>query len=425
MNKINRKGQGLYFVNATESCAEEYNKIVGFELTVKKLEQGSLGGGAFDINALVVSQGYYDADDFAMSFDGTPRYAGKAKELVTFSDSYGGTMFFSNAKNVTFTEENTTIHFESENALFDDTNSILTFFGVFGVFEILDIQWIVDYKAKEKIKVRDWPEMVDIKRFTDISTVEHGSEGNLIDIETPNGTGPFPVILWVHGGGWTQLNRKSCFIRQTMNYLISKGYALVSAEYTLSRIDDDRVHTGYPQMIFDLKAAVRYIRAYAQQYNLDPRYIVAMGESAGAHLSALLGTTNGRIEYEDLRMGNENYSSDVQAIVGYFGPYDLVGLLALAAVGSDASPELVQQVSPICQLNSKTPPIFLTHGRNDQVVPVEQSYMMEEKARTLLGNENVVSLYYDDAPHASIGAFDTLEAAEAVESFISKHYKNT
>lgn len=122
-------------------------------------------------------------------------------------------------------------------------------------------------------------------------------------------------------------------------------------------------------------------------------------------------------------MGNAKYSSDVQLIVSYFGPTELTGLFGLAALGNDASEELSEAASPFNQVNKNTPPLYLTHGRNDQTVPFQQSLDMEAKAKSLIGDENVVTVYYDDAPHASIAAYDTESAAQKVEQFITSNWK--
>lgn len=424
---VTDKGNGLYIIDAKASNPKNYKKITGFTITARLATKGSIGGGALNINALLVSQGVHTADEFTMDYDGgIPRYAGKSPELVTFCDYEGATMFFKHAQNEVFITNPLQLTYKGDKALFTDKDSCLTVSSIFGQFEVTDVLWYCgDIKAGNTDADKDWPVSVKTIKYPDLKTCANGNAYNYVDIEEPEGCGPFPVILWIHGGGWQSLSRKSCFIRDTMNYLISKGYAVASADYTLSINNNGIITSGYPQMIYDLKAAVRFLRANAKQYNLDTRFIAAMGESAGGHLAQLLGTTNGKAEYENLSMGNESYSSDVQLIVSYFGPTELTGLFGIAALGNNASDELGEAGSPYYQVNKNTPPIFLTHGRNDQTVPFQQSVDMEAKAKALIGAENVVTVFYDNAPHASIAAYDTKSAAQKVEQFITANWKKT
>ena len=197
---------------------------------------------------------------------------------------------------------------------------IMTIVYFTGDFTLNSIEWI----KGEIIPEPDisW-EKVEKKVFTDIETVDHEKQNgnNYIDITVPaNREGPFPVIFWIHGGGWQSMSRKSCILDDTKEYLLYCGYAFVSAEYTLVNHTDGRSISPKLGMIHDLKAAVRFIRANAKKYNLNTNYIVAMGESAGGHLALLMGTTNGNPKHEDLSMGNSKYSSDVHLAAGYFAP---------------------------------------------------------------------------------------------------------
>jgi Dipeptidyl aminopeptidases/acylaminoacyl-peptidases len=140
-------------------------------------------------------------------------------------------------------------------------------------------------------------------------------------------------------------------------------------------------------------------------------------------LAMLMGTTNGP-SYELLSMGNVQYSSEVQAMVSYFGPSNMTDMLAQVCLGNNYTQEQAKAASPYYKIDKNSPPLFLTHGKNDQVVPFQQSLDMEAKAKSIIGDENVTSVYYDNAPHASIGAYDTREAAEKVEAFLTTHLKN-
>jgi acetyl esterase/lipase len=323
------------------------------------------------------------------------------------------------------TGETATVKYEGDRALFDDANSFITGYGVFGKFELVSVSWISGEITDNSEDDIVWSPVETVK-YNDVPTVENGTKYNYVDITVPKGGGPYPVVFWIHGGGWSQLDRTSFFISDTREYLLSKGYAIVSAEYTLCESAGEDITSGYPQMVYDLKTAVRFIRANADKYNLDTSFIAAMGESAGAHLAMLLGTTNSSKAHEDLSMGNAGFSSDVQAMVSYFGPSDLVdNIMGYAVFGSSYTEELGKAASPYYQITKNAPPLFLTHGENDAAVPIEHSYKMEQKAKELIGAKNVTSIYYADAPHASKAAFDKSSAMQAVEVFLATQLANS
>lgn len=286
---VEDKGNGLYVLDAKVSNPKDYKKITGFTLTAQLTEKGSLGG-ALEINAILASIGAHDAADFSIDYaGGIPRYTGTANELVTFCDYDGATMFFKHAQKDQFITNPLQLTYKGDKALFTDENSFITVSSIFGKFEVTDVLWYCgDIKASSSESNGNWPVSVKTKKYADIKTCPNGTAANFVDIEVPEGKGPFPVILWIHGGGWQGLSRKSCFIRDTMDYLLSKGYAVASAEYTLSINNNGIMTSGYPQMIYDLKTAVRFLRANAKKYNLDTRFVVAMGESAGGHLAQLI-----------------------------------------------------------------------------------------------------------------------------------------
>jgi acetyl esterase/lipase len=140
-------------------------------------------------------------------------------------------------------------------------------------------------------------------------------EANLLDLYLPeHPAGKIPVVIWIHGGGLTT-GDKSLAIRGKI--LVKEGYALVGINY---RLEPDYY---LPTQIYDAKAAVRWVRANADQYNLDPDHIGVLGGSAGAMLAASLGTSGGVEELEGDVGDNLGYSSRVQAAVPLAGVYDL------------------------------------------------------------------------------------------------------
>lgn len=421
----------LTWLDAAADDPDDYQSITGFEITYKLVKGGHMGSEEepFPVNGLMIAKGACMAEDFTWDGEASlPKFMGPAEDIiahVTGDGSFVGTMFFSNGVDAgALTEgESTSFTYEGTEALFDEENTCLTAYELFETeVEIENITWIKgeikDSLGGEKL---EW-ESVETEKYMDVPTVENGSESNYVNITVPKGGDPHPVIFWVHGGAWSALDRYSCFISDTMDYLLSKGFAVVSAEYTLSHVVDGKVlSAGYPQMIYDLKAAVRFLRANAETYNLDTSFIAAMGESAGAHLSMLMGTTNGKPEYEDLSMGNEAYSSDVQAMVSYFGPADCVSdeIMARYIAGEDYTMEDAMAVSPYYQISKDSPPLFLTHGQNDESVNIMHSQKMEERAKQILGEENVTAVYYENAPHANIKVYDSSSAIRAVDEFLT------
>lgn len=155
------------------------------------------------------------------------------------------------------------------------------------------------------------PESVTVHR--DIAYVTDGHERQKLDLYVPADIGEnLPLIIWVHGGAWRGGNKTHY---RPMEYLRA-GYAGASISYRLSQ------HAVFPAQIEDVKAAVRWLRANAETYRLDPNRFAAWGTSAGGHLVAMLGTAGDVAEFE---VGeNLKVSSKVQAVVDYFGPTDFL-----------------------------------------------------------------------------------------------------
>ncbi|MEX2261351.1 MAG: alpha/beta hydrolase [Bryobacteraceae bacterium] len=131
---------------------------------------------------------------------------------------------------------------------------------------------------------------------------------------TPENRGArLPVVVWVHGGGW----RAGSKDKPRCLSLVREGYAIVAINYRLSG------EATFPSQIYDVKAAIRWVRANAKQYGFDPERIAVFGASAGGHLAALAGTSGGVKELEG-SLGNAEESSRVQAVVDWFGPTDFL-----------------------------------------------------------------------------------------------------
>lgn len=199
----------------------------------------------------------------------------------------------------------------------------------------------------------------------------------MLDLFVPEkGAGPFPLIIYIHGGGWDSGSRHQC----PALGMVAEGFAVASIDYRLSQ------EAPFPAQIEDCKAAVRWLRAHASEYHLDPDRFGAWGNSAGAQLAALVGTSGGVKELEG-DGGNLQFSSRVEAVCAVAGPSDFVQFRAESSSASPRADEalgmlfgnnsnknaLAAMASPIKYISSDDPPFLLVHGAHDRLVPVEQS----------------------------------------------------
>jgi acetyl esterase/lipase len=157
--------------------------------------------------------------------------------------------------------------------------------------------------------------------------------------EPGSASGPFPVIVWIHGGGWQEGDRHGC----PAEHLVPRGYAAVSIEYRLTTV------APFPAQIQDCKGAIRWVRAHAREYNFDPERIGVWGASAGGHLAALLGTSSAEKQLEGDTGGNLDQPSNVQAVCDWFGPTDLLKLFKVpdeAPKKADPAKDPAQEAKP-------------------------------------------------------------------------------
>lgn len=219
-----------------------------------------------------------------------------------------------------------------------------------------------------------------VKEHRDLAYVENGHERHKLDLYIPDkAQGPLPLIIWVHGGGWQNGSKDGCPpLRQGYT---DRGYAVASINYRLSG------HAIFPAQIEDCKAAVRWLRAHAKEYGLDPERFGVWGSSAGGHLVALLGTTGDVKEFD---VGaNLNVSSRVQAVCDFYGPTDFVKFASTPGYESHAqatSPEAkllggaplenkdkAARANSITYVTKDDPPFLIVHGDQDRTVPINQS----------------------------------------------------
>lgn len=245
--------------------------------------------------------------------------------------------------------------------------------------------------AKVMLELKKYPYRI----FTDIP-YSGGSEYQKLDIALPaEGGGPFPVVVFIHGGGWYYGDKHNVHTTVAWDNIPPAGFALVSVNYRLT------TEASWPAQIYDCKAAIRYIRAHAAEYKLDANRIAVWGNSAGGQLSAVLAATNGNPDYEDPAMGCTNESSAVQAACIWYGIFDFTAFegmwkrilkpgMTRAEEGYDATGKLLSgkaaaanknavHASAKYQVHADMPPMFLMHGTSDNVVPYLQSVEFFER----------------------------------------------
>lgn len=184
-----------------------------------------------------------------------------------------------------------------------------------------------------------------------------GTSGPLkADAYIPNGSGPFPGIVFIHGGGWVNGNRTQMV--KLIKELADRGYVGFTIEY-----DVNPVH--YPASLHESLDAVRYFREHAKEFNLDPTRVAVAGSSAGGELAALVALTP---------------EAKVQAAVILNGVLDLTALgdtssMVTDYLGGVCSTKLdaCKAASPVFQVHTGAPPFFVGHGTLDQTVPFTQA----------------------------------------------------
>jgi acetyl esterase/lipase len=232
---------------------------------------------------------------------------------------------------------------------------------------------------------------------------------------------PLPIVIWLHGGGWMFGSHQPCPLAS----LATRGYAVASVGYGLS---DRTERTAFPAPLHDCKAAVRWLRANAWRFGCDGARIGVWGLSAGAHLAALLGTTAGEAD-ADGSEGVTGVSSAVQGVVCLFAATDLlaleqadpknwrVQLLSLGLLHGRPSerPELARAASPALRVGRDSAPFLLIHGRDDAMIPADQS----ERLHVALQAAGVPStlLLLDHLPHAD-AALDDPQVQAAAHAFL-------
>jgi acetyl esterase/lipase len=266
------------------------------------------------------------------------------------------------------------------------------------------------------------------------------SPAQKLDIYLPEkGRGPFPVIVSIHGGAFMFGEKGDAQVLPMLAGL-NRGYAVVSINYRMSG------EAKFPALVHDMKAALRWIRARAGRWDLDPGKIAVWGGSAGGYQAAMAGVSYGVPELEDLSLGNPGESSRVQAVVDWFGPTDFLKMDEQLIAGGftpnpeDAHngehspesllmgkqitliPERVNAANPETYISAGAPPFLIQHGTKDDTVPCLQSVYFAEKLTAVLGPERVTLDLFEGAGHGD-AQFGSPENLNRVFAFLDKNLK--
>jgi len=264
------------------------------------------------------------------------------------------------------------------------------------------------------------------RELHDIPYVSGGTEEQRLDLYLPPARTPVPLVVWIHGGGWQGGSKSFCPARR----MLALGYAAASIEYRLSST------AIYPAQIEDCKAAIRYLRAHAAEYGIDPKRIGVWGASAGGHLVALLGVTG---NIRDFDVGeNLDQSSAVQCVVDWFGPADFLRwgttdmrmpenpnpppanspLTRLIGGPVSTHQEAARRASPLFFVQRDSAPFLILHGDRDPLVPLQQSRELHA-ALQKAGVESTLKVI-PGGGHGGPG-FGTPENYKLIEDFFQQH----
>jgi acetyl esterase/lipase len=235
-------------------------------------------------------------------------------------------------------------------------------------------------------------------------------------------TSPRPAVLCVHGGGFRAGKRERW--DDLCKRLATKGYVAATCTYRLAP------KYQFPAAVYDVKAAVRWLRGNAAKYQIDPQRIGVVGDSAGGHLAQFLGVTGDIAQFEGPG-GNADQSSRVTCVVNYYGPSDFTKSYGKSVdahevlplwLGGDDTREHRRHVlsSPLNWVTPNAAPTLLIHGTKDQYVAYEQAVWMHDRLKSV--DVEVELLTLQDAQHGFKGT-DAQKAEDALFAFLAKHLK--
>lgn len=264
------------------------------------------------------------------------------------------------------------------------------------------------------------------RTLTDIPFAKVDGHRLALDLYLPEGKQGAPLVVFVHGGAWSRGSRTE----MPLVAMAPAGFAFASIDYRLSPV------APFPAQAHDIKAAIRFLRAKQSEYGYDATRIAIAGTSAGAHLALLVGVTNGNKELEGTVGDNLDQSSDVQAILSYYGasnfmtilkqstPYGIgvrMPALQLLLGGQPEQEEVLAKLaSPVFHIDANDPPLLLLHGDQDPQMPVNQSLEIYGAYREMGLDAEFLPVY--QAAHGG-KKFHEGDRLKAATEFLKKHLR--
>ena len=271
------------------------------------------------------------------------------------------------------------------------------------------------------------PENIDAK--LDLAYAATENPRQRLDLYLPKsrkGNKPLPVIVFIHGGGW-QAGNKSSGIGNLARFVSSGDYAGVSVGYRLTN------EAPWPAQIHDCKAAIRWIKANAEEYGLDASKIAAWGTSAGGHLVSFLGTSGDVKALEGTLGKHLDQDSKVNCVVNFFGPENFLTMIRQASTidrKTDDYPEakllggrvqdkmeVAKEASPITHVSAGDAPFLTAHGTKDPLVPYAQAQEIDAALKSV-GVESILITMTNGGHGFRSPALD-----ERVQQFFDKHLR--
>jgi len=260
-----------------------------------------------------------------------------------------------------------------------------------------------------------------------------------LDIYLPRGAGPFPAVIFAHGGAFAFGDKRGMGsgLRHDVEAMNAAGIALVSIDYRLSG------EARFPAAVQDMKSALRFIRGNAGRYRIDPARIALWGQSAGGNIALVAGMSPGVALFNDPAAIARTADDHVSAVVSMYGPTDFLAMDAqLATAGCDASdqthnqadspesrylgakittiPQSVAKAIPLTYGNRDTPPLLLQHGTADCTVPPLQSRILADRVNAVAPGRAILQ-FRAGAGHAD-SAFDAPDNLAIVTAFLRKAF---
>ncbi len=242
----------------------------------------------------------------------------------------------------------------------------------------------------------------------------------LLDVYRPPArAAPRPAMVLVHGGGMWTGSRAD--MADPARQLARAGYVAFAVDYRL--VDAAAARHRWPAQLDDVQLAVRWVRANAGRYGVDPQRVGAYGWSAGGQLAALLGARDTR----DLALANTDYPSRVACVVDLAGDVDLTAynlppamdeVVALLGGTPAEVPARYRDVSPLSWIDTRTVPFLVIHGLQDDVVPIAQSRLLVSALRTA-----AVEVEYTELSGAGHGDLTWARVGSAALTFLGRHLR--